>query len=180
MARPRKNASQNVTADKKGTRRLAEDNPTKLYEVTSLVGAALSVEVTDKWGTPIRLYWQQRKSTLSLPVAQIKEIEEKRGLFAKGYLYCPGLMDNSVNTILDHQVFIDSIPENEVKAKIAAITNTDVLHGLYNFVESSRFRVEGTELVANSVAPKNMLVLLAVMDRLQAITGQKYSLQDVD
>jgi hypothetical protein len=66
---------------------------------------------------------------------------------------------------------------DNVHERIAAIDSSPVLMNLYHYIENHRLNAKGE---SQALSPKQSLVLLAVMNRLNSLVGFNFSATDVE
>ena len=152
----------------------------EVYEVKNLIGAMIFVAVTDARGQKEYRQFENKGSVQFLTAAQIAEVDDATPYFKNGYLSAPGLVAANDNMIDDYDKFVQSLDAEKVSDRINAITNADVLLGLFNHLENKRWKVVGTELVKQTIDAKSLMVLNAVADRASTLTGVTVSLNDVE
>lgn len=119
----------------------ATDEP--VFEVKNLVGATISIEITDSRGNPKRVMFEKRGDVHFLTATQILEVNERYSeFFDLGYLSAPEVLPDGPNSIYDYEAFIDEMTVEKIDAKVSAITSIDVLLDLYNVIENRRFVIE--------------------------------------
>lgn len=169
-------AQKNVTLRKNAGQGMKDE----VYEVKNLLGATIFVGVSNARGEKEYLQFENKGSVQYLTAAQIAEVQDATPYFKNGFLGAPGLVAANDNMIEDYDQFVQSLDSDKVAERISSITNADVLLGLYNHLETKRWKVEGTELVKQVVDSKSLMVLHAVADRASILTGINISLNDAE
>lgn len=114
-----------------------------VYEVKNLIGATVSVNVTDSRGNPKNIMFATKGVVQYLTGAQIMELYDKYPvLFEKGYLQAPEVLPASHNAVENYDAFIDGVAYDEIDDRIAALDSPDVLIALFYHIENRRFRTE--------------------------------------
>lgn len=169
-------AQKNVTLRKNAGQGMKDE----VYEVKNLLGATIFVAVSNARGEKEYLQFENKGSVQYLTAAQIAEVQDAVPYFENGFLAAPGLVASNDNMIEDYDKFVQSLDSDKVAERIASITSADVLLGLYNHLETKRWKVEGTELVKQVIDNKSLMVLHAVADRASTLTGINISLNDAE
>jgi hypothetical protein len=169
-------AQKNVTLRKNAGQGLKDE----VYEVKNLLGATIFVAVSNARGEKEYLQFENKGSVQYLTAAQIAEVQDATPYFKNGFLGAPGMVETNDNMIEDYDKFVQSLDADKVTERVAAISNADVLLGLYNHLETKRWKVEGTELVKQVIDTKSLMVLHAVADRASTLTGINISLNDAE
>lgn len=123
---------------------------------------------------------------VNLNEAALEELLERQpNLLANRLVTIPGFSPEDAEAIRDYDAYIAGIPLDEVNARIGAVENIGLLNCLYNHIETKRFKVvtgqnkageKEIRLDALPLDPKSMAILMAVADRLHALTGVRIQL----
>lgn len=170
------NAQKSVTQRKNAGQGMKDP----VYEVKNLIGATIFVAVSNARGEKEHRQFENKGAVQYLTAAQIAEVEVETPYFLNGYLSAPGLVAANDNMIDDYDKFIQSLDPDKVTDRVGAISSADVLLGLFNHIETKRWKVQGTELVKQVIDSKSLMVLHAVADRASALTGYNISLNDAE
>lgn len=162
-------------------KRLAKQaNDEEVFEVKSLIGAAVSVEITDAKGNLKRVVFEQKGAVHFLTAGQIAEVQDRTDFFERGYLQAPEAVPVNPNTVENYDAFIASLDAESIRDRIAEMDSPETLFSLYHHVEGKRFVEEGNEVRQVEITGKEQIVLYTVMERLRSLTGINLSSTDTE
>jgi hypothetical protein len=182
-----------IVASQQAQSHAASKPEERTYKVINAKAQALGFECRDDKTGAMRQYSLPKQGDFALlPKGQIEDLQQRfPALFTEGYVAVPDLLAMNANHILDFAAFCEQTAENEIEARIEAITDPGTLWALFNHIENQRFvttDAQGQPLSTGkdrdrmfvveeiALSPKLNRIETAVKRRLEALTGTKVNL----